>query len=287
MKQPPELFAVRPVRSEFMQQRAPRRGLRRRLLLGLIVIVLAGVAGLVYQRFFPDNSQPAEIPTIKAEGTLKQRPEQPGGIEIPHQDEQVFQQLDNSAAGAKTVEHLLPPPEVPQAAPAPVAATPVTPTSQPQTAPVPVAAPAGAVTAAPVPQEIKPVTPPSTTPMVATTVQPAKPTPAPAAKTAAKPMVVGSIPKEMFTGEVAKPAKGFLVQLASFPDQQVALGEMKRMQSKYADTLGTVHLHLTKADLGSKGIYYRVQSDPLTDAQAHSICTALGGKKASCIIVRQ
>ena len=62
--------------------------------------------------------------------------------------------------------------------------------------------------------------------------------------------------------------KGFRIQLASFPDRELASAELGKMQKKYTAALGPARLHLTKTDLGARGIYYRVQSNPITDTEA-------------------
>lgn len=116
---PPELFAQRPVRSDFGRRPSPVVTPRRVLLL-LILTVLAIGTGVAVNWSAGEEEQPTgELPTIKAELPIKQKPEEPGGIDIPHQDVTVFQKLDNKAEGPKKtgVEHLLPPPETPTAPP--------------------------------------------------------------------------------------------------------------------------------------------------------------------------
>jgi len=88
---------------------------------------------------------------------------------------------------------------------------------------------------------------------------------------------------------VAKPAAGgkkFRVQLASFPDEEEAGHQMSRMQERYASLLGDAKLHLAKADLGTRGIFYRVQSNPISESSAREICAGLTKLKAGCIVVR-
>lgn len=288
------------------------KGLLRIGILALLLGVGGGLA--VYWAFgSEDETPPAEIPTIKAEGPSKQRPEQPGGIDIPHQNETVFQQIDKTATGKQpAVEHLLPPPAVPEslsaektqtAAPAPSAeikpqdtlaatasATKGVEKLEAPAAPLPEASKAPAATPG---QDTKtePAVQLTETPKAAET---AKETPKETAKEAAKTSApaapaktattTGNLPKEMFTGTIDP--KNFLVQLGSFPDQTTAQKEMSRLQKKYTDTLGSVKLRLAKADLGRKGTYYRVQAGPMTDAQARSICATLWSQKAPCIVVR-
>jgi len=115
-----ELFAQRPVRSDFARRGGSSgRGINLRKV-GLICSVLAFAVGAgVFINSLMDRtaSESGEIPTVQAELPIKQRPEQPGGIDIPHQDVTVFQQLDNANAQASkksNVEHLLPEPETPK-----------------------------------------------------------------------------------------------------------------------------------------------------------------------------
>ena len=59
----------------------------------------------------------------------------------------------------------------------------------------------------------------------------------------------------------------------------------KRLAAKYPDVLGSLSLHLEKADLGTKGIYYRVQAGPFTDKNAaRDICATLKAKGQQCLV---
>lgn len=260
--QSPELFAQRPVRSDFSWQSPPPRFSLRSLLLILFLIIL-GCAFVLYA-VFSSGDGPSEVPTISAEGPLKQRPEEPGGIEIPHQDVTVFERIDNSAVPeGKNVEKLLPPPEVPQSLPE-SALQPATKAPEPAIVQTPQA-----------PQQPSPI---------ATTVQPVeeKPVTAAPAKEENQQSVVVSIPKELF---LTKPTKGSYIQLASLPDEKVAQAEMKRLQTKYKTALGAVRLRIVRVALGEKGTFYRIQSDAMDDSKARSLCSTMQEHKASCIVV--
>jgi hypothetical protein len=284
-RKPPELFAEPPVRSEYIRMPVRRPVMRRRLM--LLALMVGVIGGFAAYWFFGSSGEevPAEIPVIKAEGPVKQRPEKPGGIDIPHQNETVFQQIDTSTPKTTSaVEHLLPPPPVPQD----VAAT-ATPPAAPTVAPSPEAAPVAPVTPV-VPQpkdgKLEKLEAPAELPLAAATPSAgsAEKKPEASAKPAAKSLETGSIPKEMFTGEA--PAKGFFVQLGSFPDKKKADSEMARIKKKFAAALGKVNLEVSRADLQSKGTFYRIQGGPYSDPEARSICAALRSKKAPCIVVR-
>lgn len=250
----PELFAPeRPVRSDFARQSGLSYGVRRLITMAVLVGLVTAGGMWAWGRVTASHS--GEIPTIKADSSYKQKPEQPGGIDIPHQDVQVYHEIDGSAVAENakpTVEHMLPPPEEPQAAalvqPAPAAAPAVenTPTNPVVEAPVPIVPPAAA------------------TPVVA------------AVKAAA--------PAE---GKPAPVAKGnTVVQLAALPDQHAAEVMAKNLQNKYKAQLGAAQLHPVRADLGAKGIFYRIQSQRLPDADANAICAALKSLHAGCLLVR-
>ncbi len=88
---------------------------------------------------------------------------------------------------------------------------------------------------------------------------------------------------------VASPAIGGkkgAVQLASFPDKAVAEQAVGKMQAKYSAYLGGARLRVVEADLGAKGIYYRIQSESLSESQARKICSSLKTLKAGCLFVR-
>jgi hypothetical protein len=293
---PPELFPQRPVRSEFTMARSYR--VRRIMTCAVLIASMCGMGYGLYAWTRP----PAEIPTIKAEGPLKQKPEQPGGIDVPNQDVLAYQQIDNSANKAPPVEHLLPPPETPQAAavpppvptpaPAPTVETLLAPPAPPpvQTtvmpdkpkvkadanmAPAPQAAPRSAVIQASADGASAALPPP----------------PAPAAEGVTAPSADAAVTPSAETSPPAanaeKPGKkGFRIQLASFPDEDTARQQMAHMEKKFSAQLGDAKLHLARADLGPRGIYYRVQSNPITDTEARDICGALAKLKAGCIVVK-
>ncbi|HSY89517.1 MAG TPA: SPOR domain-containing protein, partial [Verrucomicrobiae bacterium] len=59
----------------------------------------------------------------------------------------------------------------------------------------------------------------------------------------------------------------------------------KRLAAKYPDILGPLAMHMEKVDLGTKGIYYRVQAGPFTDKNAaRDICTKLKPKGQPCLV---
>ncbi|HEY0838118.1 MAG TPA: SPOR domain-containing protein, partial [Azospirillum sp.] len=96
----------------------PQKGRRRGLIgLGFAVVGIAAFAGVIMfaygrgDRLAPDGGPPL----LEADATPhKLRPEQPGGLDVPHQDKLVYDRLNGkTGSGRGQVEHLLPPPEQP------------------------------------------------------------------------------------------------------------------------------------------------------------------------------
>jgi hypothetical protein len=109
------------------------------------------------------------------------------------------------------------------------------------------------------------------------------------------------LPEELFTTSEAvaeeKPAKAassvaaptgrmVRVQIASFKDQGQAQKEAAKMQSQHSASLHGATLFAVRADLGAKGIYYRVMSDKIDESTAKSICADLKSSKVGCLIAR-
>lgn len=319
LNRPPELFAERPVRSDFARaefarrRRGPPYVVRRFItIFVLCTLIGTGIYFAVGRKSTP--SVPGEIPTVKSEGSYKQRPEQPGGIDIPHQDVQVYQALDGKGDKAPAVERLLPPPEQPQAANlvAPSARPPAKETpkqieslmaapdaqliaskpAEAQPAPQPEVTPAS-IDAAP-----KTAAPPTTAlqQMDNTAVAP----PPEKQKTETLDAVFQKVTAQESNAKAEEPApintvekkssvplgKGVMVQLASLPDKNTAQSNLARLQKQYEAVLGGSSLRLVKADLGAKGIYYRIQSESMSENRAKDICETIKARKGGCILVR-
>ncbi|MEO3431633.1 SPOR domain-containing protein [Inquilinus sp. CAU 1745] len=262
---------------------APRRGsgYRRALILGLVLLAFAAFGALIWYAYATSQSPVAagEVPLIQADPSpTRIRPEQPGGLEVPHQDRLVLRSIDPDAP-TPVVEQLLPPPEQPMEVPEP---------------PPPAATPAPAVQPAPPPAEddlqlaLRPrgeAIPPAaeTAPEEPTVETPPQPVPEP--EPPATP-----VPE---TAPAAEPAPvapssqgGVHIQMAAVRTQEAARGEWARLQGEFPDLLGGLQLRVQEADLGERGIFYRVQAGPLDEARAEQVCGGLKAQNTDCILVR-
>jgi len=233
----------------------PRRRLRGPLLVLVVMALSAGGLWVAY-----NNSQtraPGDVPVIQADqGTTKTRPQQPGGMAIPDQDKLVY----NQGKGPPQVEKLLPPPEIPLPRPAPsgeaASATPAAPVVPVTPAvPPPAPPPAAPATAAPA----------TTAPGVAAVPPP--PAPAPPAPAAA--------------------VTGYRLQLGALRSEDAARQEWEKLKKAHGDLLGGLNAAWPRADLGERGIYYRIQAGPVGDvAAAEHLCGELKRRNVGCILVR-
>ncbi len=81
----------------------------------------------------------------------------------------------------------------------------------------------------------------------------------------------------------ARGDSGFSVQLAASPSESDARATLSRLQRQFPSLGGG---SVRRADLGSKGIYYRVRVGPLTRDAADRICSQLKAGGAECILTR-
>jgi hypothetical protein len=195
-----------------------------------------------------------QVPLIRASADpVKVKPKDAGGMTLGDRDDPIYAMRPNGAQA----EHILPPPEPP--APRPTAPPP--PPPPPQIAAVP---PPQAL-AAPLPAP----------PQAGTPAKPAaKPGPDAAAKPApdAKPAAAGP------------PTK---VQLASLRTPDEARDEWARLKRDNADLLGKFTAVAVKADLGERGIWYRVEAGPVGDRTAAiKLCKALKERDLGCQLVQ-
>jgi len=249
---------------------------------------LIGLAAAAGAAWFVLGGDPAgepiptvtDVPVIKAEkAQVKVRPADPGGMAVPNQDKLVYDRVNN-AEKKPEVEHLLPPPKEPKALPttadglgdgmAPLPKAPHLAESK---------APAKVVKAAPVAAP-KPVVK-------------AKPTPAPkpVAKVAAKSVVAPAkkAPAPVAALKSTAGTKGdWQVQLAALRDVARAESAWTRTVSKAPATLKNVPHEVIRADLGSKGVFYRLRAGNFTSrAQASSLCTSLKAKGVGCVVAKR
>ena len=292
----------------------PRRRGRFLLLLVLALIVVMGGAWgwTIYgKRLGAMFSAPVAggVPVVRADPTpTKVRPSDPGGMDVPDRDKLVYERLQGEG-GEKRVERLLPAPETPMVPPraaqrpAPEATQklPRVPTeAQVRAAVKPTPPPFVRDPAAsePAPEDSPPssaeTAPEAPTPEA---VAEAKPEPKPASKpepkSESKSEPVSAPPPAPQTAATpaapaaASVASGYLIQIAAVREPERAESEWGRLQRQHPDTLRGLKLVVVRADLGDKGVFWRLRAGPFADeAAAKSRCADLAKRKVGCMVVK-
>ncbi len=316
------------------------------------VIVFGSLVAFAYRQG-ADTSANSTTPLIQADSTsYKEKPVNPGGMDVPFQDAVVFDQLDKTkTADAGNVENLLPPPEQP------VESNPKATEAAPPSAPKPeadkgviastnaaeddsVAAKIAATEATmkaktgtaedaatqseTVAQTIANATPvvdktgtaKTTTQQTANVVTSAKADTVVTSKTTTKTVTAAKTPTTMddvvktstasttvahattpakmnavapaAPTPVAKASGGTAkIQLGAFKDESAAKAAWVHLQQQYAPHLNGVTPNYARADLGAKGVFYRVQGVNISKTQAQDICQAINASKAGACIIPQ
>ena len=266
------------------------------------------------------------VPLVQADQRpVKVRPDDPGGIAVPFQDKEIYSRLgqgqtETATAQAPKVERLLPPPETPlprpaSAPPPPNPSIPETPDIKPPADAVAVVTPpTGKLTASEPKPEVKTpasasVVPPSTVKAQSTTpaappaaagghsvasasVPPASaPATKPASNAPASALPAAATQSAANLAAAATPAAGptaaFRVQIGAVKTDSEAKREGERLKRQHTDVLGPLQLSVHRADLGSKGVFYRIQLGPLASADAAGdVCKKLSARKVGCLVVR-
>ena len=267
---------------ELIAKSEPERG-RGLWLWVVLVLVLAGGAGAGWMYLQDDTAEVAgngNVPLILApKFKLKEEPVDPGGMKVPDRDKLVYDRMAGEGAGQPGgVERLLPPPETPIEPPKALEPAPkaVSEAALPEKAPEPPAPPAPSVAKI----EPQPAPPPAAAPKPEVAAQPA---PAPVATPAPAPVPAPS-PSYKAT---ASAGQGYVVQLSAVRTEQAAQSEWRRLIKAHPDVLGALESVIQRADLGDKGIFYRVRAGWFTSrAEAKAVCDELATRNVGCLIAK-
>ncbi len=79
---------------------------------------------------------------------------------------------------------------------------------------------------------------------------------------------------------------GFLVQIGAVQDESAAVGEIARLTKRNPDILAELSGIVVRADLGDKGVWYRMRVGPFaTRAAADGVCGQLKAVDVGCFVV--
>lgn len=318
----------------------PAVSARHRVLTLIVALSAIGAfGGVVWYAYGERDTVTADsvvVPLIRAdEAPLKVRPEDPGGMRVPHQDKLVYDRIAPGAGLPAQAERLLPPPEIPLPPPPPppprVSAAPALPpasqapatdapaTDAPASGPA-VAAGADGPAEAGVPGDADdqiaalieeqasadqeeptepdaaiqegepatvasgpvpiPVTRPAALAARARQLAATPPAPPPVAQPPATRPPASQVPAP------AAGSGGYRVQFAAVRSEEEARQEWARIRGTHGTLLASLSLNVDRADLGERGVFFRVQAAPLADAAAaRSLCATLESRNQPCLVV--
>jgi hypothetical protein len=89
------------------------------------------------------------------------------------------------------------------------------------------------------------------------------------------------------TQTVTQTGGEYVIQFGAVRDRAAAVAEFDRLQSTYPNLIGSLDQRIQRADLGDKGIFYRIQGGFLTKTAAQDICNQLQDKHSVSCLVKQ
>lgn len=218
-------------------------------------------------------------PLIKAHaGPVKVPPDDPGGLEVPHQDKEIYERMAGGEESGQEEATLRPEAEKPAPKEELLASTSTEDNSGgTATIPVPPLPKATDTTAAAA----------ESTSAEAETSDESADTQSEQEEASLQPPVP-LVPKE--TGEQqAEPERvvGFRVQLGAYRSAEAAESDWARLSTREESLLGSLDHAIVRADLGERGIYYRLQAGPLEGpGAARTMCNKLQERQLGCLVVR-
>lgn len=239
----------------------------RSLIMGVAIAALGIFGGFLWYAYSQskDKNDGSIPPTILADaGPTKVKPDTPGGLDIPHQDKTVYNRMDTRATESEP-KNLLAAPEIPIARP-----------NEPDVELLSKLFGDTAPAAPPIPMD-----PAEQMPVVVDLLPPG---PGGAKITAAVP----EPDAQHIAVTTPDPTSGkFLLQVGAFRDKAGADAGWARMRKRHGDLLAGMEPDIARADLGAKGVFYRLRIGPLGDkAEADGLCGALKERKLGCLVVK-
>jgi cell division septation protein DedD len=227
---------------------------------GLATAMLVGAA-LVWG--MTRMGSPRTVPLIEPDPRpFKVRPDDPGGLRVPNQDELIFER--NRGPANSGAARLAPEPESPRidALRAQVAQPAPRPAAPGESAPAAAPGATPAARTAPGATPAQPAAPPQTAAQTAPT-QPAASRPAPA------------------------PGGTIRVQLGALTSEEAARGEWDRLARRHADLLGAFRPQVVRFDREGQATLFRLRTGGFADvAAAGGFCEQARARSIPCTIIR-
>jgi len=256
----------------------------------LAVVVVTGFGIGIWYAYDQGVKKGVQLapPIIKADSSpVKQKPEDPGGMDIPHQDKKVFEVMKAEKEEEK-IEKLMAAPEevVKEAAPVDIPETaPKTAATGSDNAETLMAKPAEkaedvAVVAQKKTADVAAMAKEATKAVEA----PKKVEPAPEKKVVAKPEVKAAA-QPVVTAKSGSSV--YRVQLGAFRSTDAAEKAWLDLQKKHEELLKGVAHKVQSVEIKGKGKFHRLQAGEFADkTPASGLCSKLKAQKQDCLIAK-
>lgn len=271
--------------------------LRKLLMIGLSGAVIAGFGTALwfaYEQGVRRGVQMVPVLVRAEKGPIKVKPDDPGGMNVPHRDKTVYDRLSGQPETAEA-EKLLPPPEnvveKPLAAVRDAKAEPEpddggTPNPKVQVAEPPKPAPAAPQPKAQTasvspdaigkPKQLIPAAPKAASKPASEPKSASKPKSEPKKAPAAKPVA-----------KKTAPINSYLIQIGAFRSADRARAGWQRLVKENKALLGSLTPVVVRADLGKKGVYHRLRAGPMDGKEAAAaMCSRLKQRKVGCLVIK-
>ena len=308
--------------NDFDRDDEPTHGIARWIPAVVVLITVGSFIALACTAYRAGTQSLNEddLPVVEADSTpMKEKPLDPGGMKFPNQDKTVFETFANNPTPTPKVERVLPNPEEPMPRQLDTSETstfvkakeqPGTPSKPEQitsatqiektpsvmsadtnkpidssitayaanSEPAPAPAPTPVPAPVPAPAKAEPAKPAAVAPApVPAKVEPAKPAAKPEPKPAAK-LDAAKVVSESASDNKTK------AQLGAYRSEKEAKDAWDKMQKKFNELGGRTPV-IVKADLGDKGIYFRLRVGGFENAtDGKAFCKELSAKGQACIL---
>jgi len=96
---------------------------------------------------------------------------------------------------------------------------------------------------------------------------------------------VAAAPSRPAADAASSASGGYVVQLSSQTSESEALSSFRSLQAKFPNELGGRQPIIRRADLGSKGVFYRTLVGPFASADdAHQFCSSYKAAGGQCVV---
>lgn len=252
----------------------------------VVVSAFAGFIGLAWYAYHNGSQslKDEDLVVVEADKTpMKDKPLDPGGLKFPNQDKTIFENFAGNVQNQPRVERVMPQPEEPMPKSLDTSQTTTWVNDKQQTshAATPVKETVmGKDSAKVADQSYKPVPTPEPEPPKKSEVIEQKPSGSDIKTFAASPKTVEREPKIASKGNAK-------IQLGAYRSEKEAQEAFGIIQKKFSELAGKKS-QIARADLGEKGIFYRLRVVGMGTANdAKSFCQKLSAKGQPCLVAAE